>query len=114
MVEKEWDFGVEILRLLLMIFVVAHHVIVHGFGFSSLKDGTWDGDSTYIFALMNSFLVVAVNIFFLISGYFGVKRNMKKVGTLHIQAMLYAFISALIVFAISGGCFYNHFGSSRV
>ena len=61
------DCGVEVLRIILMVFIVSHHCIVHGIGFSDLQSGEWIGNNTEVYAFCNAFLVVAVNVFFMIS-----------------------------------------------
>lgn len=101
--EKQFDYGIEILRILLMIFIVAHHAIVHEIGFSALQSGQWSGNYTQVYSFCNSFLIVSVNVFFLISGYFGVKRNAKKAISLHTECVLYAILSAAVVKIFGGG-----------
>lgn len=101
--EKQFDYGIEILRILLMVFIVVHHCIAHEIGFSSLQQNEWAGNQSEAYAICNAFLIVAVNVFFLISGYFGVTRNMKKAKSLHAECIFYAVISAAATKIFGGG-----------
>lgn len=52
-----------------MLFILLHHFIVHGSEFVTAPS-VW-------LTIMNSFLVIAVDCFVLISGYFGIKAKWK-------------------------------------
>lgn len=87
------DLGSDILRLLCIFFIIIHHSIVHGIGFSCLKSGNVDGSNfpMWIF-LLNALCIVGVNVFFWISGFYVIKRNYLKI----IQLVAECFIAAII------------------
>lgn len=90
----------ELLRLILMLMIVIHHGIVHGLGLSSLGYGEnaiyqmsdITLDNLPLFLITNSFLIVAVNCFILISGYFGIHTTWKKIITILIAVFFYTLI----------------------
>lgn len=78
MKELKRNEGVDILRTLLIFMILFHHIFLRNpISLRSLEIGTFSSEYK-IFAFLNVFLVVAVNCFFLISGYFGIKKNNKK------------------------------------
>ena len=79
------DSNIELLRLVCMLFILLHHFIVHGSEFVTAPS-VW-------LTIMNSFLVIAVDCFVLISGYFGIKAKWK--GFIHLY-VLCAFYSVFI------------------
>ena len=68
-----------------MLFILLHHFIVHGSEFVTAPS-VW-------LTIMNSFLVIAVDCFVLISGYFGIKA--KWIGFIHLY-VLCAFYSVFL------------------
>ncbi len=68
----------ELLRLVCMFYIVLHHFIVHG-----LKSAGYWGEAINIYSVIsNSFIIVGVNCFVLISGYFGIQSSWK--GFIHL------------------------------
>lgn len=95
----------EFLRLILMLMIVMHHCIVHGLGlvgFSELFDTTINIPDSWIPASMlsNSFLISSVNCFILISGFFGIKPDRKKIYYLLFALIFYTIIFNFIPLAI--------------
>ena len=66
----------ELLRIVAMLLIVAHHFLI-ATGRLDYRSGTLRGGE-----LVNSFCVVGVNCFILISGYFGIKFKWSKVAWL--------------------------------
>ena len=73
------DSNIELLRLVCMLFILLHHFIVHGSEFVTAPS-VW-------LTIMNSFLVIAVDCFVLISGYFGIKAKWK--GFIHLLSLIH-------------------------
>lgn len=73
--------AIECLRVLIMFYIVIHHCIVSGLDLNkTFNMGEYCfSDTNIVLSLMNSFVIVSVNIFFLISGYFGIRLSIKKV-----------------------------------
>lgn len=97
--------NIEICRIFIMYFIVIHHCIVSGLGLNEMLNTSSPGLSKYNIFLMvlNSFVIISVNVFFLISGYFGIRFNKKKIVTLLLEI---AFCSMLIyiILVITGLC----------
>lgn len=97
----------ELMRLLLMVMIIIHHCIVHGLGLRFMGEAPEDmllSDSSQIFTatLINSFCICAVNVFILISGYFGIKTSKKKFVFLILTLLFYAIVFEAIPDLISG------------
>ena len=98
---KNRQSNIELLRIIAMILIVAHHISVHGlFDFQTSE--------ITINSLWIQFLSIGgkigVNIFVLISGYFLIKEKSTKIGKilkLWMQIFLYSVI-IYIVFVITG------------
>lgn len=73
--QRERQNNIELCRVCVMLFIVIHHCIVSGLGLNeTLNDGGENFSSaTICLIVMNAFVIVSVNVFFLISGYFGIK-----------------------------------------
>lgn len=91
--------SIELLRICIMFFIVVHHCIVSGLGLNQLMHTNEYilSNNTIILSIINCFVIVAVNIFFLISGYFNIRFNILK--CLRIIAEV-TFYSALIYFTM--------------
>ena len=76
----------ELLRLVCMLLIICGHIImIHGY--DTVGDSSW-----YIKQIFTPFCTVAVNIFVLISGYFGIKLNTKKLWSLNCMVTLYCVV----------------------
>lgn len=83
--------AIECLRVCIMYCIVIHHCIVSGLDLNkTFNMGEYCfTDANMVLSLMNSFVIVAVNIFFLISGYFGIRLSIKKIINLIINIIFY-------------------------
>ena len=83
--ERQPNF--ELLRIVLMLFIIAGHITMYS---GKLKDlGTTD---YYISNFLRSFTMVAVNAFVLLTGYFGTNRNWKKLIKLDLRVCFYTWV----------------------
>lgn len=83
--KAERQSNIELLRMLCMLFIVCHHLIVHAL--PSSPEFVIDlGTEWYGLQLLNCMCYVAVNVFILISGYFGI--NIKFRGFIRFYIML--------------------------
>lgn len=65
-----------------MAMIIAHHIVINDFGLQgALKSGETIFSNSQLFVLMliNSFVIIGVNLFFLISGYFRIRFSKKKI-----------------------------------
>lgn len=101
---RKRDCGTDLLRILLMLLIVIHHCLVHGLGFSNLKAGNPvpDGMESIVFFVLNGLSIVAVNAFFWISGFWGIKKNYKKLLLLYIECVFYMVIMQFVMHFIIG------------
>lgn len=86
----------ELLRIILMVFVVAEHLLPKIGDIQNVE-----GYEYYLGNLFRSFFIVAVNGFVLLSGYFGIKLNFKKLLKIEFMVLFYN-LSGLLL-AIFGG-----------
>lgn len=86
------DSNMELLRIVLMIMIIFHHCIVHGAGLKSLIVNNYHSDTlTPYYLFCNSFLIIGVNCFVLISGFYGIKLKAITVLSLILQTSFYSF-----------------------
>ena len=85
--------SIELLRILLMVFIVMHHVV------SSVIAPAF---SSHAWACLDVFLHTAVVIFVLISGYFGIRFSWKRLLSLVLQVLFYSVLLFIIVALIKG------------
>ena len=100
------ESNIELMRLVLMLFIVMHHGIVHGLGIDGLS--AWGGDclvnniDMLFVSLINAGLIFAVNAFILISGYFSLSlkkdKVLKLVATVLLYTLLFVTVPCLIRF----------------
>lgn len=90
--QRERQNNIELCRVCVMLFIVIHHCIVSGLGLNeTLNDGGENFSSTTIcLIVMNAFVIVSVNVFFLISGYFGIKLRTQKIKKLLEEVLFYS------------------------
>lgn len=94
MERKTRQSNIEFLRIILMLMIISHHILVHGLGLLksvAKPDFAWSG-VTVAEVLMNYFLVLGVNGFVFISGYFGIKFNPKRIAGIVLQAIFYSVV----------------------
>lgn len=89
--------NIELLRILCMCFIIAGHVIMK---YPADDIGTVE---YYISNILRSFFMVSVNCFIIISGYFGIRLNIKKLLKMSMQVSFYV-ISIYIILV----CFRIH------
>ncbi len=86
--------NINLLRIVSIFFITMHHLTINGiFNLDALSNGAYPTEIleiTFFASMLNAFLVVGVNIFFLISGYFQIKLSIKKIFSLIIYFLLNA------------------------
>ena len=85
--------SVELLRILLMVFIVIHHII------SSVVAPNF---SNRIYACVDVFLHTAVIVFVLITGYFGLRFSLRKALLLLFQVLFYSALLGCIAYFCFG------------
>lgn len=107
---KQRESNIELLRLVVMAFIVLHHFIFHGLGqYRYLALGALpllSGSQIDCALIIDSFLIAAVDVFILISGYFSIKLKasgfVKLFSIVSFFAMI-GFCNYLYTNGLSGG-----------
>lgn len=96
------ESGIEILRVLLAFMIVANHSIGHG-----IKVFVPELFQQHFESLLAIQVITnpAVNVFFLISGYFGIRCNTEKMLKLLSSLYIYAIGIAVFLFVVEGWSF---------
>lgn len=79
-----------------MFFIVMHHFVVHGLKIAGYPQVYPDENPTNMGILLNSFLVIGVNVFILISGYFSIKQSWKSFLRLYAICVFYHILFTVI------------------
>lgn len=80
-----------------------HHLLINNIGFSTIMNGIEDAQIPRFLcgAFINCIVIVGVNLFFLLSGYFGIKFKLKKI--LLLLGKVYVFWGIGIILKIMTG-----------
>lgn len=104
-VKSSRNFNIEIMRIILMLFIVMHHLTISGYGLQNVLIGkntlSMSSNEMVFFSILNSFFVIGVNVFFLISGYFGIHFKLRKL--IKIIFELYFYSTGLSLLGILSG-----------
>ncbi len=89
--------GLDMLRVVAILMIICHHCIVNNFGLQNilLKNGGVDGQ-TFTMIAGNSLVILGVNLFFLISGYFGIRVSEKKIIRIIVKVYIITFVVIII------------------
>jgi len=103
-VKQSRELNIELLRIVLMIMIVCHHFLMRGRGLHLLytSESTNINDDALHGLFIDSFLIMTVNCFIFISGYYGIKFRVKTVLSLLMQAITYS-IGIDIIFNLFTG-----------
>lgn len=94
--------NIELLRLLSMFMVLVLHADYAALGVPAAADLSSSPAETTARVLLEQLSLVAVNVFVLISGWFGVRLTVRSLGTLLFQVLFYAVLIAAVVAATLG------------
>ena len=94
---KERDSNIELYRIFLMIFIIAHHYVVNSGVMNNIYSDIFSSKSIYL-AMFGAWGKVGINCFLLITGYFMCKSNisLKKFLKLLLEVEFYKIIVYLI------------------
>lgn len=71
-------YSIDFMRVCLMLMIIIHHILLRGGGVRNLEQGVFV-QSDLLYVLTNSFVICAVDVFFIISGYFQIKFDLAKI-----------------------------------
>lgn len=91
--------NMELLRIVSLLFVLVLHANFLGVHAPSQEDLTVSPVSTFFRCFIEALTIVAVNVFVLISGWFGIHSSFKKLGALCFQVLFFT-LGFFMVFAV--------------
>ncbi len=94
--------SIELLRILAMFLVLVQHANFLGIGCPNTNDCINNPANTLARFFIQSLSIVAVDVFVLISGWFGIKPNIKKICSLIFQVLFFT-VSILIIHMVIYG-----------
>lgn len=101
---KNRDSNIELLRIILIIMIIVHHLIVHGQGFSEIGQSNLELDKIKLIQIViESFVIIGVNCFIFIAGYYKIKFKSSKIINIIVQGVFYSLVINLILIV-----FFNH------
>lgn len=108
---KTRDSNIELLRIVLMLMIILHHLIIHGSKLVQLASDSYEpNDKTAIQLLLNSFIICAVNTFIFISGYFKISFNVKTLVSFILQSSFYS----ITIYIISCFCLEGYWSFGNI
>lgn len=93
------NHNLDILRIIAMMMIVIHHITINDIGIQAILNSGEQSLSNIQLAIgifMNAFVVIGVNLFFLLSGYFRINFKWKKVVSIIVQIFIIFNIITLI------------------
>lgn len=98
---KVRNSNIEVLRFVLMSFILVWHTIVHGYDFKNMgtEDFLYEGNIPLTFFLL-SLTAPATYCFVFISGYFGMHFSLKKL----LEMILWCLLTGILVMIVRGFC----------
>lgn len=87
--------GIELLRIIAMLMIVAHHFAIHGiFSNWSYNSSILEVFNSFWSGFLCSFGKVGVTVFIIITGYFNISKDFRisKVLNIYLQTIFYAFV----------------------
>lgn len=95
--------SIELLRIICMLFVVAGHVIVFGVKPDWQRQSVVGGTDYIISHALYGMFVTAVDVFVLISGWFSIKFNWKKIKNIWLMLITYSWAFFAYKCVVGGG-----------
>lgn len=87
--------NMELLRIVAILMITMHHTILEKYR-GSIVEGNCFFDGWQIATFVNGFVYIGVNLFVLISGYFGIKFKWKGVLNLFVFCAFYMFLNLMM------------------
>lgn len=89
------DSNAELLRIVCMLMIVCHHYTSHSF-FTNVLSNSYQTSLQCIILFLHCFVLVGVNCFILISGYYGVKLRVHSFTNLIICCVIYIALGIVV------------------
>jgi len=89
------DSNIELLRIVAMFFIVIHHFLIHSLDNSAYYANSEISTSFVVISFLEGFLYIGVNIFLLISGYYGIHLRARRIWSLYLMSLFYGLVGYL-------------------
>lgn len=99
---KVRNSNMELLRIILMLFIIMHHIFVHALDAVPKPPPENLGIDDFGVWFVNNCVYVGVNCFLLISGYFGIKLSFSKLARIYLQCSIIALLCYVFHILYSG------------
>lgn len=98
--KKQRNSSIELLRIICILLIIAHHYSVHG-GFGVFKYDSLNAQQIYI-QILSMFGRISCSVFAIITGYYMVnsKINYKKIYYLILEMLFYSFTILIVAYMI--------------
>lgn len=101
-VKPKRNATMDLLRIFAMFFIVVHHLTINNIGLSVIETGV---DMNFLgqylgTSFVDCFVIIGVNIFFMLSGFFGINFKPRKIFSLVFKVYVYWIIAGAIAMAI--------------
>lgn len=92
----------ELLRIVAIVFITMHHLLINGLDICGYNKPFEISSSSAVAVMLNSMFVGGVNLFLLISGWFGIKKVIGGIVRLMFDCAIYGLLVCLIAFCFLG------------
>lgn len=111
---KERDSNMELLRCMAMLLVVLVHTGFLSLGLPTQAESLQTPVSVFMRLLTQSVSVVCVNVFVLLSGWYGIKFSIKRLGSFLFQVFFFSFLIYTCLVVIQPTDYLNFLSLSRL
>ena len=111
---KERDSNLELLRCIAMFLVVLVHTGFLSLGLPTQAESLQTPVSVFMRLLTQSVSVVCVNVFVLLSGWYGIKFSIKRLGSFLFQVFFFSFLIYTCLVVIQPTAYLNFLSFSRL
>ena len=94
--------GIELLRIIAMFFVLVQHANGLAIGLPGAFECVEAPTYSFLRIVIQSLAIVGVDVFVLISGWFGISFNLKRLGEFLFQCLFFSIIVTFAAWLISG------------
>lgn len=103
--KKTRNTNVEVLRMLVMFGILLWHVTVHGYSLAHMEElNILTIQHDFMNSLSVAMFAPCVDLFVLISGYYGIKFSFKTLARFEGQAIFYSYLTAAGAILLLGHC----------
>lgn len=97
---KARDSNIELLRIIAMILVMVVHASFKSIGAPTLEDINSDSTGTFFRFLSESLSIICVNVFVLISGWFGIRAKIIRLSEFLFQVIFFGILMYVGLYAL--------------